>query len=64
VPASLRGHPGKHVTLRLAQMKTSEAELRGQEVFYGKGQGSFCCHTPPYFTDNSMHDLHTDSFYK
>ncbi len=40
----------------------AEAELRGQEVFYGKGQCSFC-HTPPYFTDNTMHDLHTERFF-
>src|SRR5690606_11398268 len=36
--------------------KASEQELRGQELFFGKGQcGS--CHTPPHYTDNTMHDL-------
>jgi cytochrome c peroxidase len=41
----------------------TKAELHGQDLFYGKGQCSFC-HTPPYFTDNSMHDLHANRFYK
>ncbi|RYD38209.1 MAG: cytochrome B6, partial [Verrucomicrobiaceae bacterium] len=32
-------------------------------VFFGKGQCAFC-HTAPYFTDNLMHDLHAERFYK
>jgi cytochrome c peroxidase len=47
---------------KLDPKKATEAELHGQEVFYGKGQCSFC-HTPPYFTDNTMHDLHTERFF-
>jgi cytochrome c peroxidase len=47
---------------KLDPKKATEAELRGQAVFYGKGQCSFC-HTPPYFTDNTMHDLHTERFF-
>jgi cytochrome c peroxidase len=47
---------------RLDPKKATEAELHGQEVFYGKGQCAFC-HTPPYFTDNTMHDLHTERFF-
>jgi cytochrome c peroxidase len=47
---------------KLDPKKASEAELHGQEVFYGKGQCAFC-HTPPYFTDNTMHDLHTERFF-
>jgi len=39
------------------------SELRGQEVFFGKGQCS-TCHAAPYYTDNSMHDLKTERFYK
>ena len=37
--------------------------LRGQEVFFGKGQCA-TCHLPPYYTDNSMHNLHTEGFFK
>jgi len=48
---------------RLDPSKASEAELRGQAVFFGKGQCS-ACHTPPYYTDNLMHNLHAERFYK
>ena len=43
--------------------RASESETRGQELFYGKAQCAFC-HTPPYYTDNLMHDLRADRFYK
>jgi cytochrome c peroxidase len=43
--------------------KATKAELHGQEVFFGKGQCS-SCHSGPYFTDNTMHDLHAERFYK
>ncbi len=43
--------------------KATPAELRGQEVFFGKGRCS-TCHTAPYYTDNLMHDLKTERFYK
>ena len=43
--------------------KAAPAELRGQEVFFGKGQCA-ACHAPPYYTDNSMHNLQTERFYK
>jgi cytochrome c peroxidase len=38
------------------------AELRGQDIFNGKGQCA-SCHPAPYFTDNSMHDLETGRFF-
>jgi cytochrome c peroxidase len=38
------------------------AEMRGQEVFFGKGKCS-TCHVPPHYTDNTMHDLKLDRFY-
>ena len=37
--------------------------MRGQEVFFGKGQCA-SCHQPPYYTDNLMHDLQTERFFK
>ena len=43
--------------------KATAAELRGQEVFFGKGQCS-ACHTPPYYTDNLMHNLQVERFFK
>lgn len=48
---------------KLTAGKASESELRGQEIFFGKGQCS-SCHTAPYYTDNLMHNLKTERFYK
>jgi len=48
---------------KLDPARASESELRGQEVFFGKGQCA-TCHLPPYYTDNSMHNLHTERFFK
>ena len=47
---------------RLDAAKASEAELRGQAVFFGKAQCA-TCHTPPYYTDNSMHNLRVERFF-
>jgi cytochrome c peroxidase len=43
--------------------KATPAELHGQAVFFGKGQCS-SCHEAPYYTDNTMHNLLTERFYK
>jgi len=48
---------------QLDPAKASGAELRGQDIFFGKGRCS-TCHTPPYYTDNQMHDLQTERFFK
>jgi cytochrome c peroxidase len=48
---------------KLDPAKATPAELRGQEVFFGKGQCA-ACHAPPYYTDNTMHNLQTERFYK
>jgi cytochrome c peroxidase len=47
---------------RLDPAKASEEEKRGQAVFFGKGQCGVC-HTPPYYTDNLMHNLRTERFF-
>ena len=47
---------------KLDPAKATPAELRGQELFFGKGKCA-SCHTPPYYTDNSMHNLQTEKFY-
>ncbi len=38
-------------------------EFKGQELFFGKAQCG-TCHPAPYYTDNSMHDLQVERFYK
>lgn len=47
---------------KLDPKKATASELRGQEVFFGKGQCA-TCHTPPYYTDNLMHNLKTERFF-
>jgi cytochrome c peroxidase len=47
---------------KLEPSKATKAELRGQAVFFGKGTCAVC-HTPPYYTDNLMHNLKTERFY-
>jgi len=48
---------------KLNSAKATAAELRGQNIFFGKGQ-CFVCHEPPYYTDNSTHNLQAERFYK
>jgi cytochrome c peroxidase len=48
---------------KLDAAKATPAELRGQALFFGKAQ-CVTCHTPPYYTDNSMHDLKAERFYR
>ncbi len=48
---------------KLDPKKATPQELHGQEVFFGKGQCS-TCHNAPVYTDNLMHDLHVERFYK
>ncbi|QOY91976.1 cytochrome B6 [Paludibaculum fermentans] len=57
-PAPKLGVDGK-----LNPKKADAAELRGQAVFFGKGQCA-SCHQAPYYTDNSMHNLQTERFFK
>jgi cytochrome c peroxidase len=47
---------------RLDPSKATQAELSGQDVFFGKGQCA-ACHTPPFYTDNLMHNLKTERFF-
>jgi cytochrome c peroxidase len=52
-----------NVTGHLIRDKATESELRGEQVFFGKGMCSQC-HVPPYYLDNEMHDLHLERFMK
>lgn len=47
---------------RLDPKLATESELRGEAVFFGKGQCA-SCHTPPYYTDNLMHNLKVERFF-
>jgi cytochrome c peroxidase len=48
---------------RLDRTKATQSEIRGEEIFFGKGQCS-ACHAAPYYTDNLMHDLKVERFFK
>ena len=48
---------------KLDPKKATAAELHGQEIFFGKGMCA-TCHTGPYYTDNLMHNLKAERFYK
>jgi cytochrome c peroxidase len=48
---------------KLDPARASAAEMRGQEIFFGKGQCA-ACHVPPFYTDNLMHNLQVERFYK
>ncbi len=48
---------------KLNPAKASASELRGQVVFFGKASCGEC-HPAPYYTDNLMHNLKTERFYK
>jgi cytochrome c peroxidase len=43
--------------------KAAEQEIRGQSLFFSKARCSLC-HQPPYYTDNLMHNLKVERFYK
>jgi cytochrome c peroxidase len=51
------------VSGRLDRTKAAAAEVRGEDVFFGKGQCA-ACHPPPFYLDNRMHDLRLERFLK
>jgi cytochrome c peroxidase len=48
---------------RLDPKKASEAERRGEKLFFGRARCAEC-HPAPYYTDNTMHNLKAERFYK
>ncbi len=48
---------------KLDPAKATEAEMRGQEVFFGKGRCAEC-HAAPFYTDNLMHNLRAERFFE
>ena len=57
-PAPKLGPLGK-----LLPAKATAAELRGEALFWGKGQ-CVTCHNGPAFADDYMHDLQVERFYQ
>ena len=55
--------PKLNVFGRLDPRKANEAELRGEKLFFGKAQCAVC-HPAPYYTDNLMHNLKVERFFK
>jgi len=48
---------------KLDPEKATKSELNGENIFFGKAKcGS--CHQAPYYTDNLMHNLQVERFYK
>ncbi len=48
---------------RLDAAKASAAEMRGEKLFFSKARCAEC-HVPPYYTDNLMHNLRAERFYR
>ena len=55
--------PKLNVYGTLDARQASEAEMRGQKVFFGKAHCAVC-HPAPYYTDNLMHNLRAERFFK
>ncbi len=55
--------PKLNVFGKLDPKQASESELRGQTLFFGKAQCA-ACHPAPYYTDNLMHNLKVERFFK
>jgi len=48
---------------QLSPRVAAPAETRGQTLFFGKAKCA-TCHPAPFYTDNLMHNLQTERFYK
>ena len=48
--------------MRLIPEKATKAELRGEQLFFGKAQ-CVLCHSGPAFVDDYVHDLKVERFY-
>ena len=55
--------PKLNILGRLDPARATETERRGEALFFGKAQCSIC-HVPPYYTDNLMHNLQVERFFK
>ncbi len=55
--------PKLNILGRLDPATATDSEKRGEALFFGKGQCA-TCHPAPYYTDNLMHNLRVERFYK
>lgn len=55
--------PKLNIYGRLDPAQATESELRGEGLFFGKAQ-CVVCHAPPYYTDNLMHNLKAERFFR
>jgi cytochrome c peroxidase len=55
--------PKLNIYGRLDSSKASQSEARGEALFFGKANCAVC-HIPPFYTDNLMHNLKVERFYK
>ncbi|KPL10657.1 cytochrome B6 [candidate division TA06 bacterium SM1_40] len=55
--------PKLRVNGMLDPEKATESEMRGQGLFFGKADCA-SCHPAPYYTDNLMHNMKVERFYK
>ncbi len=55
--------PKLNIYGKLDPGKATESEIRGQTLFFGKANCA-ACHPAPYYTDNLMHNLKAERFYK
>jgi len=55
--------PKLNILGKLDPAKATAAELNGQDVFFNKGMCAEC-HASPYYTDNLMHNMKAERFYK
>lgn len=56
--------PKLNVFGKLDPKKATESELRGEKIFNGNKAQCATCHPGPYYTDNLMHNLQTERFFK
>jgi cytochrome c peroxidase len=55
--------PKLNIYGKLDAKKAAPQELFGQELFFGKAKCA-ACHQAPYYTDNLMHNLKAERFFK
>lgn len=55
--------PKLNILGRLDRRRATPGEIRGEELFFGKANCGVC-HPAPFYTDNFMHDLKVERFYK
>ena len=56
--------PKLNVLGELDKAKATESEVRGETLFTGKARCAACHSAVSHYTDNSMHDLKAERFYK